>query len=157
MQVKMKAASWINVRKVDFGTTGADRFVLRAKGTGKLDVRTSTNRHSTLATIEFSSTDWEDHVVEIPADKLTKFKNVRDNLYFVVAEGENVYIDSWKFLEIGSTGIQKMSNSKSSNSQIYDLSGRRLSGAQQHRGIVIEQYIDKNGVKQSRKVLSNKE
>jgi arabinoxylan arabinofuranohydrolase len=43
-----------------------------------------------------------------------------------------------------------------SNSQLYDLSGRRLSGAQQHRGIVIEQYTDENGVKHSRKVVTGK-
>ena len=157
MQVKMKANSWINVRKVDFGTKGADRFVLRAKGTGKLDVRTSLNPKGTIATIEFSSTDFEDHVMEIPADKLGKFINVKSNLYFVVTEGEDVYVDSWQFLETGSTGILKLSNSKLSNSQIYDLSGRRLYGAQQHRGIVIEQYTDENGVKHSRKVFSGKE
>ena len=157
MQVKMSVGAWINVRKVDFGTTGADRFVLRAKGTGKLDVRTSFNPKGTIATIEFSSTDFEDHVVDIPEGKLDKFKKVRDNLYFIVSEGEDVYVDAWKFLEAGSTGIREMVKGTSSNRQLYDLSGRRLSGAQQHRGIVIEQYTDENGVKHSRKVLSSKE
>ena len=28
MQVNMKAGSWINVRSVDFGTTGAGKFTL---------------------------------------------------------------------------------------------------------------------------------
>jgi arabinoxylan arabinofuranohydrolase len=157
MQVKMKANSWINVRKVDFGTKGADRFVLRAKGTGKLDVRTSLNPKGTIATIEFSSTDFEDHLVEISEGKLAKFTGVREKLYFVVAEGDDVYVDSWNFLEIGSTGIPQLSNVKLSNRQLYDLSGRRLYGAQQHRGIVIEQYTDENGVKHSRKVFSGKE
>jgi arabinoxylan arabinofuranohydrolase len=54
MQVKLKAGSWINVRQVDFGTTGADRFVLRAKGTGKMDLRGSLSTRGTIATIELS-------------------------------------------------------------------------------------------------------
>jgi arabinoxylan arabinofuranohydrolase len=82
--------------------------------------------------------------------------NLKNNLYFIVTEGENVYVDSWQFLETGSTGIQKLSNSQSSNSQLYDLSGRRLSG-QQHRGILIEQFTDENGVKRCRKVIAGKE
>jgi arabinoxylan arabinofuranohydrolase len=80
---------------------------------------------------------------------------VKNNIYFIVTEAENFYVDAWKFLETGSAGIQTLSNSKLSNSQLYDLSGRRLTGAQQHRGIVIEQYTDENGVKHSRKVLAD--
>ncbi len=158
MQVKMKTGSWINVRKVDFGTTGADRVVLRAKGTGTIGIRFSSgsNPKNIIATIEFSSTELEDHIIDLPVAKLDKFKGVKDHLFFVVTEGENVYVDAWKFLETGSTAIQELSNSKSSNSQLYDLSGRRLSGAQQHRGIVIEQYTDESGVKHSRKVVSGK-
>ena len=159
MQVKMKAGSWINVRKVDFGKTGADRLVLRAKGTGKIGIRFSSGSSpkNIIATIEFSSTELEDHIVDLPVAKLDKFKGVKDHLYFVVTEGEDVYVDSWKFLETGSTSIQELSNSKWSNRQLYDLSGRHLSGAQQHRGIVIEQYTDENGVRHSRKILSSKE
>ena len=158
MQVKMKVGSWINVHKVDFGTTGADRFVLRAKGTGTIAVRfsSSASPKNIAATFEFSSTDLEDHIIEIPQNKLVKFKGLKDDLYLAVTEGDNVYVDAWKFLETGSTAIQELSNSKSSNSQLYDLSGRRLSGAQQHRGIVIEQYTDENGVKHSRKVVTGK-
>ena len=153
MQVRMKADSWIMVRKVDFGSTGADRLVLRSKGTGKLIVRSGSSPKSTIDTFEVSSTDFEDHIVELPKS----VKGLKNSFYFIVTEATDFYVDSWKFLEIGSSGIQEMSNSKSSNSQIYDLSGRRLSGAQQHRGIVIEQYTDENGVKHSRKVVSGKE
>lgn len=158
MQVKMKVGSWINVRKVDFGTTGADRFVLRAKGTGTISIRfsSSASPKNVAATIEVSSTEMEDHIIEIPQNKLVKFKGLKDDLYLAVTEGDNVYVDAWKFLETGSTAIQELSNSKSSNSQWYDLSGRCLSGAQQHRGIVIEQYTDENGVKHSRKVVTGK-
>lgn len=155
MQVKMKVGSWINVRKVDFGKTGADKIILRAKGTGKLDIRTGSSPKNSIVTIEFSSTDLEDHIVDIPENKLKKCQGVKTNLYFVVSEGDNVYVDSWKFHEIGASGIQTIENSKPVQREIYDLSGRRLSEGQSHRGIVIEQYTDENGVKHSRKVLAD--
>ena len=160
MQVKMKKGSWINVRKVDFGTTGANKIVLRAKGTGTIDIRigsSPSNSGNTVATLEFSSTDMEDHVIALPADKLELFKGVKNNLYFVVTAADNVYVDSWQFTEADPSGIQELSNSNRLNSKTYDLSGRRLSGAQQHRGIVIKQYTDENGVRHSRKVMSGKE
>jgi arabinoxylan arabinofuranohydrolase len=155
MQVKMKVGSWINVRKVDFGKTGADKVILRAKGTGKLDIRTGSSPKNSIVTIEFSSTDLEDHIVDIPENKLKKCQGVKTNLYFVVSEGDDVYVDSWKFHEIGASGIQTIENSKPVQREIYDLSGRRLSEGQSHRGIVIEQYTDENGVKHSRKVLAD--
>jgi arabinoxylan arabinofuranohydrolase len=155
MQVKMKVGSWINVRKVDFGKTGADKIILRAKGTGKLDIRTGSSPKNSIVTIEFSSTDFEDHTIEIPEDKLAKFKGVKSLLYFIVTEAENVYVDSWQFHEIGTSDIQTIENSKPVQRKIYDLSGRSLSEGQNHRGIVIEQYTDENGVKHSRKVLSD--
>lgn len=155
MQVKMKVGSWINVRKVDFGKTGADKIILRAKGTGKLDIRTGSSPKNSIVTIEFSSTGLEDHIVDIPENKLKKCQGVKTNLYFVVSEGDDVYVDSWKFHEIGASGIQTIENNKPVQREIYDLSGRRLSEGQSHRGIVIEQYTDENGVKHSRKVLAD--
>lgn len=147
LQVKMEPNSWIAVRKVDFGSVGAKAFSLRAKGTGKLDLRTSSSPRATLATIEFSSTDFEDHALILPEGK---FKGVKNNLLLVLTEGEDVYVDAWKFTKEGS-GIDEMESSDPVKTQCYDLSGRKLSGTSNHRGIVIEQYIDKNGVKHSRK------
>ena len=147
LQVKMEPNSWIAVRKVDFGSTGAKAFSLRAKGTGKLDLRTSSSPRATLATIEFSSTDFEDHALILPEGK---FKGVKNNLLLVLTEGEDVYVDAWKFTKEGS-GIDEMESSDPVKTQCYDLSGRKLSDTSNHRGIIIEQYIDKNGVKHSRK------
>lgn len=147
LQVKMEPNSWIAVRKVDFGSVGAKAFSLRAKGTGKLDLRTSSSPRATLATIEFSSTDFEDHALILPEGK---FKGVKNNLLLVLTEGEDVYVDAWKFTKEGS-GIDEMESSDPVKTQCYDLSGRKLSDTSNHRGIVIEQYIDKNGVKHSRK------
>ena len=151
MQVKMKPSSWVSVRKVDFGTKGAVKFTLRAKGTGKMELRTSSSPRSSLLTVDFSSEELEDHTFDIPADKLDKFKSVKNNLYLIITEGDNVVVDSWKFIEEGAAGIHDIECSEAVTTQRYDLSGRKLSGSNNHHGIIIEQYIDKNGVKHSRK------
>jgi len=151
MQVKMKPSSWVSVRKVDFGTKGAVKFTLRAKGNGKMELRTSSSPRSSLLTVDFSSEELEDHTFDIPADKLDKFKSVKNNLYLIITEGDNVVVDSWKFIEEGAAGIHDIECSEAVTTQRYDLSGRKLSGSNNHHGIIIEQYIDKNGVKHSRK------
>ena len=154
LQVKMKADSWINVRKVGFGTNGATKFTLYAKGTGKMDIRTGLSRRNTVASIEFSSTDLQEHTVAIPEGKL---QGVKNNLYLVVTEGDDVYVDAWQFTEKGATGISNITASGRLSQQCYDLSGRKLTSAGGHRGLVIEQYIDEDGVKHSRKVFASKE
>ena len=146
MQVKMRAGSWINQRKADFGTTGASKFMLRAKGTGTLEIRFSRPARPS-ATIEFSSTDMEDHTIELD---VSKFQGVK-NLYFVVTAAEDVYVDAWQFTDAQQDAIHEVGNNKPLWQQSYDLSGRRLSDSHHNRGIVIEQYTDENGVKHSRK------
>ena len=139
MQVKMEAGSWINQKRVNFGSTGADRFTLRAKGTGTLEIRMGSKSLQSVATINFSSTAMEDQTIELDASKFQGMKSV----YFVVTAAENFYVDAWQFTEVGSTGIQNIRHQTSDvKHQTYDLSGRRLSDTQQHRGIVI-----KNGIK----------
>ena len=152
MQVKMKAGSWINVRKVDFGTAGAAKFMLRARGIGKIEIRTGNSSRNIVATIEFSSTEMTDQSIDIPIGKL---KDVKNNIYLFVSEATDFYVDAWQFTEYDPTGIQEMSNKQSSNSKFYDLMGRKLLNANNHRGIVIEHYTDENGVKHSRKVLAD--
>ena len=146
MQVNMKAGSWICVRQVDFGDTGADKFTLRAKGTATIELRSSRPGRP-ITTIEFSSTEMEDKTFEIDA---AKFKGVKNNLFIAVTSATNFYVDAWQFTEAGSTGISEVSNGQTTKSQSFDLSGRRIDSRQQ-RGIVIEQYTDENGVKHSRK------
>lgn len=138
LQIKMKAGSWINQRRIDFGSTGADKFTLRAKGTGTLEIRTSRTGTS-LAVINFASTAMDDQTIELDA---TKFKNIK-SLFFVVTAATNFYVDAWQFTEVGSTGIQNIRHQTSDvRHQTYDLTGRRLSDNRQHRGIII-----KNGKK----------
>ena len=141
LQVKMKEGSWINQKRVDFGSTGADRFTLRAKGTGTLEIRLGAKSLKTVATVNFSSTTMEEQTIEIDA---SQFKGIK-SVYFVATAANNVYVDAWQFTEPGATGIQELkanSQQPKANSQIYDLSGRRVSDNQQHRGIII-----KNGKK----------
>ena len=139
LQVKMKAGAWINQKRVDFGATGADKFTLRAKGTGTLEIRLGAKSLKTVATVNFASTDMKEQTIEVDP---TQFKGIK-SVFFVVTAADNFYVDAWQFTEVGSTGIQNIRHQTSDvRHQTYDLSGRRLSGAQQHHGIII-----KNGKK----------
>ena len=149
MQVNMRAGSWINVRNVDFGTTGASKFMLRAKGTGTVDLRFG-RAGRPIATLEFSSTYMEDHTIDLNA---TKFQGVKNNFNISFSAAEDVYVDAWQFAELVPDGIEEIEAGKIANStsaNCYDLSGRKLSGSHQNRGIVIEQFVDENGVKHNR-------
>jgi arabinoxylan arabinofuranohydrolase len=153
MQVKMDAGDWTLVKKVDFGTTGASKFMLRAKGTGTLEIRAGRKGAKPSVTVEFSSTDMEDHVVELDP---TKFQGTK-TLYFLITSATDAYLDAWQFTEMGTDGIQTMEDSKPVKRQSFDLSGRRLSNSKQAHGVIIEQTIDANGVKHQRKHLSGKQ
>ena len=95
----------------------------------------------------------EEKTIELDA---SKFQGVK-NLFFVVTSADNFYVDAWQFTEAQSEGIRDVEGSRPVIRQVYDQSGRSLSGSHQHRGVVIEQYTDANGVKHSRKMLSGKE
>lgn len=139
LQVKMKAGAWINQKRVDFGATGADKFTLRAKGTGTLEIRLGAKSLKTVATVNFASTDMKEQTIEVDP---TQFKGTK-SVYFVVTAADNFYVDAWQFTEQGATGIQNIRHQTSDvRHQTYDLSGRRLSDSQQHHGIII-----KNGKK----------
>ena len=133
MQIKMKDGSWINVRGVDFGAEGATKLTIRAKGTATLELRTA-RAGRPLQTIEFSSTEMEDKTFEVDA---TKFKGVKSNFLLAVKSATDFYIDAWQFAN--STGIQKVSDNRhtSSNAKVYDLSGRRVDGKGNSKGIRI--------------------
>ena len=151
MQVQMPANSWISVRRIDFGTSGAAKFTVRAKGTGKMEIRTSRPARP-IAAFEFSSTEMEDHTIDLDA---SKFQGTKNNLFFVVTEATDVFVDAWQFTEVGAASIQDVKSDTKSGRQYFDLTGRRLTDVQQHSGIVIEQYTDKNGMKHTRKVMSD--
>ena len=153
MQVKMDAGDWTLVKKVDFGTTGASKLMLRAKGTGKLEIRANRKGGTPAATVEFSSTDMQDHVVDVD---IARFKGAK-NLYFLITSATDAYLDAWQFFEEGADGIQTVEQSSAVKHQSYDLTGRAVSPNHQAGGVVIEQTTDANGMKHYRKHLSTKQ
>ena len=141
LQIKMNPGSWIQQRRINFGDNGAAKFTIRARGTdAKMELRL-TRTGSTVGTIEFSTNTMSEHTVDIPDP--SKLKGIR-SVYFTLISGQNVVVDAWQFTEVGSDGINEITNNRqpSANTKTYDLSGRRVSDNQQHRGIVI-----KNGKK----------
>ena len=147
MQVRMSAGSWTMMRYVDFGTNGASKLHLRAKGEGTVEFRIGRKGAKAAATFNVSSSDMNDYTVDVDA---TKFSGAR-TIYIVVSEGTNVYLDAWKATETQTDGIREMETSQPVERQCYDLSGRRLPDNTLHQGIVIEQYTDENGEKHIRK------
>ena len=147
MQVKMAEGSWIQLRKVDFGTNGASAFTLRAKGEGTIEVRIGRRGAKASATVDISSSDMSDYTIDVDASKF----NGQKNIFLFIASGTDIYLDAWQFTESQPDAIKTATSSKPVKHQSYDLQGRRLSDTSQHRGIVIEQYIDENGMKHSRK------
>ena len=148
MQVQMRTGSWITQRRVDFGTTGAAKYMLRAKGTGTLEIRVGRIGAKAAGTVNISSTEMEDYTIEVDASKLQGVKNV----FFVVTSADDLYVDAWQFTEAQNDGIQVINSNENIKSHNYDISGRRLD-EYQNKGIVIEQYTDEKGVKHSRKTL----
>ena len=141
LQIKMNPGAWIQQRRINFGDNGAAKFTIRARGTdAKMELRL-TRTGSTVGTIEFSTNTMSEHTVDIPDP--SKLKGIR-SVYFTLISGQNVVVDAWQFTEVGSDGIKEITNNRqpSANTKSYDLSGRRVSDNQQHRGIVI-----KNGKK----------
>ena len=146
MYIKMAPGSWTSLRNVDFGETGAKSFLLRAKGTGTFEIRTA-SKGTPIATMQFSSTDWQDHVMELdPA----VFKGTKQFLFLVFTQAENVQFDAWQFYETDPSAITAVPGAVTEPSARYDLNGRRISNAS-NKGIVIEQYQDANGTTHTRK------
>ena len=148
LYIKMAAGSWTAVRNVDFGQTGAKSLVVRAKGTGTVEIRTGRNSQP-LARMEFSSTEMKDHVVSIDP---SVFKDTKTFVFIVFTQAENVQFDSWQFSESDASGIATISDRSQTPlpSVQYDLNGHRLSDAN-HHGLVIERYQDVNGTTRTRK------
>jgi arabinoxylan arabinofuranohydrolase len=148
LQVAMKTGAWTMVRNADFGEEGAQSFKFIAQGTGTLEIRLDQKTAEPAATIEFSSSSMEEHDTNIdPAP----FKGVHD-VYFVFTAADKVQFDAWQFSAEQTTGIQQVVHPQSSDSKLYDLSGRRINN-NTSKGIVIEQSTDVNGKKQSRKII----
>ena len=154
LQVRMSAGSWFMVRKADFGSNGVSAFTLRAKGTGRLEVRLGRIGARAAVAVDFSSSDFEDYTVAVDTAAFSGVKSV----FFVVAEGSNVYLDSWQFTEKTADGISTVGSRPADRVSTFDLQGRSLPGAaagtsqgKGGQGIVVEQRADGQGRVTTRK------
>lgn len=147
LQVKMKAGSWTMVRKANFGSNGVRSFTLRSKGTGKLEIRLNSLTSKAAATVDFSSSTFTDHTIDIDT---TAFSGVR-SVYFVFTEGTTIYFDAWKFTENTPESISSVPAQGQIRSTTYDLNGKEQKKPSKQHGIVIERRTDTNGKTITRK------
>jgi arabinoxylan arabinofuranohydrolase len=134
LYVKMAPGSWTSVRKVRFGANGAKSFILRAKGTGKLEIRLINRTSRASATLEFSATNFTDFTLDLDS---TKFSGVR-NVFFVFTEANNVQFDSWQFIENLPDYIENIkANDPKGTSHVYDLTGKTMQVISQKKGIYL--------------------
>lgn len=147
LQVKMAAGSWTMLRKVEFGTPGAASLMIRAKGTGKMELRLGSLTNAATATVDIASTAWQDYIVPVDPEAAKGTRNV----FFVFTESTNVQFDAWQFGKEDLTAVPSVAPSPSHSSQSYDLSGRPQSASS--KGIVLQQSINAQGRAIIRKVL----
>ena len=143
----MSSGSWTYVRHVDFGTNGASKIMLRAKGEGTVELRLTRKGAKASATFNISSDEMDDYVVDVDPSKVFGTKNI----YLIVTSGTDLYLDAWQATEAQTEGIVDIESNEPVKRKVYDLSGRRLPETHQHHGIVIEQYVDGKGKKHNRK------
>jgi arabinoxylan arabinofuranohydrolase len=134
MQIKLKAGAWTQLRKVDFGTLGADSLMVRAKGTGTLEIRINSRTAKPAATIEFSSTTFADQKIKLDPSVFTGVKN---HVYFVCTAATNFYFDAWQFFEPQPDAIHVPYAAPQDDDILFDLNGRRISKQAKERGIYI--------------------
>jgi arabinoxylan arabinofuranohydrolase len=127
--------------------------MLRAKGEGTVEIRLGRKGATPAITVNVSSSDMSDYTVDVDPSRI----NGQKSFYIVVSSGTDVYLDAWQFTEVGAAGIHEIEGNNATKTALYDLSGRRISDAHQHSGVIIEQYTDEKGVKHSRKVFSRSE
>ena len=146
MQVRMKAGAWTMLRKVDFGKTGATAFTVRAKGSGALEIRLASRTAKASARVEFSSTGFEDHTIELDPAVFNGLRSV----YLVFTEATNVYFDAWQFSNAETKGINSLPAMGSARTRLFRMDGRPAEAGA--HGLFIEQTTDGQGTR-SRKVI----
>jgi arabinoxylan arabinofuranohydrolase len=146
LQVRMGVGAWTELRHVDFGSNGASQLMLRAKGEGTVEIRVGRKSGKATATFQVASDDFQDYVVDVDPAKLNGQKTV----FIVVSAGTEVFADAWQATEAQTVGIDNVATDEPVTTERYDLSGRHVDG-DRHRGIVIEQYTDRQGKKHTRK------
>lgn len=99
------AGAWTLVRGVDFGSKGAQAFLARLKGHGKMEIRLDNVNASAAATVTIASSVWMEQVVKLNSQN---FKGKHD-VYFFFSEADGLAFDEWCFTDnyVKVTGTQK--------------------------------------------------
>ena len=147
MQVKMRPGSWTMVRSVDFGTNGAGKLSLFAKGTGRIEIRLGRNNSASSAVVDLSASSMTETTVDVDP---SVFKGVK-NVYFVCTSGDDVKFDAWQFTESDPDAIKPLPVSETATQQEFFGPDGRLLPAQPANGLVIEKITDAQGTKHVRK------
>ena len=135
LQVKMAAGAWTQLRKVDFGSEGATALMLRAKGTGTIEIRLGNKTAQPAATINFESTAYKDFTVELDPATFTGVKT----MYIVCTSATNVYLDAWQFMHDVPDAISTVRVSpQPAAAATYDLTGQRRNDRTARRGVYIQ-------------------
>ena len=135
LQLKLKAGAWTQLRKVDFGTEGAGSFMLRAKGTGTVEIRLGTKTAKPAASLDFTSTAYQDF--NIPVDPAV-FKGVK-TVFLVCTAATTAYIDAWQFSrETPDAVTAPTAPAVTLPDRSYRLDGSPVNSATQRRGLIIE-------------------
>lgn len=121
--------NWWMVRGVDFAQDGneARSLVLRVRGTGTLEVRTSNIDDAPIATASFSGDDKQTVVVPV-----TDLQNALcDYLYFVFTHNQGAEVLSWQFssqtVEELLAGISEVQQpGPNTNPATFNLQGQRV-------------------------------
>jgi len=102
------AGAWTLVRGVDFGSKGAQAFLARLKGHGKMEIRLDNLNASAAATVTIASSVWMEQVVKLNSQN---FKGKHD-VYFFFSEADGLAFDEWCFtdnyVKVSNTQKQKV-------------------------------------------------
>ena len=121
-----KKGSYIKVRNVDFGETGATSFKARVKSEGKskIVIRTGSKSGTAKGTLTIEPTDGEWAVVS--CELTTPITGVQDLFFTMSTPDANLLFDNWQFSG-QNTAIRTVNSKSTASSAVYDLQGRRVS------------------------------
>jgi len=119
MLVSIENNSWVNLKSVDFGTTGATKFVVRAASAatgGSIEIRTGSNTGTLVGTCEIGATGGITTWKEIECDLSSPITGVKDYLVLVFKGSANFRISKYIFKTSGTTPSSSSSAALSSSS-----------------------------------------
>lgn len=135
MQVKMQVGSWFQLRRVEFGSEGASKLMLRAKGEGTVEVRIGMKGMDAAATFNVLSDEMSDYTVDVDASEC----NGTQAIYIVVASGSEVYLDAWQAIGAQTDGIRQVETTPSAKASdgYFNISGQHIDPSAHNSGIII--------------------